>query len=357
MTAGAFAPAVGRFYAIVRVNPSSAETRITRRSAVVGCGPYRCRGCDDRLLRPIGSGRTQMPTVNIVFATDGSKSAERAQELVGSTDWPAPTHIEILHVDQLFSEDLELPPGAHSAAHEKLRDEVHSDLARVKRDLIRSERDVETTVMINRPATGIVAEARRTAADLIVLGSRGRGALGSALLGSVSAEVVDHAPCPVLVARTPRITRAVLAHDGSDGARQAEQLIATWSFLRRLPIRVVSAWTLAPSYASLDPAGGSFLSGELYQQVMDDIRAARTRVASEAAKRLVDEGVAATADVREGPAAQAVIDAATETGADMIVVGSRGQSGLTRLLLGSVARGVLLHAPCSVLITRQRAER
>jgi nucleotide-binding universal stress UspA family protein len=295
--------------------------------------------------------------VNILFATDGSKSAERAQELVGSTDWPAPTHIEILHVDQLFAEDLELPAGTYSAVHERLRDEIGARLAEIKRELSGSGYDVEATVMINRPASAIVAEARRSAVDLIVLGSRGRGSLGSAVLGSVSAEVVDHAPCPVLVARTPCITRAVLAHDGSDGARQAEQLITTWSFLRRLPIRVVSAWSLAPSYVSLDAMGGSFMNGELYQQVIDDVRAEHTRAANEAAKRLVDDGVAAIADVREGPAAQAVIDAANETGADLIVVGSRGQSGLTRLLLGSVARSVLLHAPCSVLITRQRSER
>ncbi|MEK6206625.1 MAG: universal stress protein [Chloroflexota bacterium] len=295
--------------------------------------------------------------MNILFATDGSKSAERAQELVGSTDWPAPTHIEILHVDQLFAEDLELPAGMYSAVHEKLRDEVSARLAKIKRELSGSGRDVEATVMINRPASAIVTEARRTAADLIVLGSHGRGALGSAVLGSVSAEVVDHAPCPVLVARTPRITGVVLAHDGSDGARQAEQLLTTWPFLRRLPVRVVSAWSLAPSYLSLDAAGGGFLSGELFQQVIDDLRAERGRAANGATKRLVDAGVAATADVREGPTAQTVVDAAKETGADLIVVGSRGQSGLTRLLLGSVARGVLLHATCSVLITRQRSER
>jgi nucleotide-binding universal stress UspA family protein len=193
--------------------------------------------------------------------------------------------------------------------------------------------------------------------DLIVLGSHGRGSVGSTILGSVSAEVVDHAPYPVVVARTSRITRAVLTHDGSDGARQAEQLITTWSFLRRLPLRVVSAWSLVPNYVSLDALGRSFMSGELYQQVIDDVRAERTRAANEAAKRLLDDGVAAIADVREGPAAQVVIDVAKETGADLIVIGSRGQSGLQRLLLGSVARSVLLHVPCSVLITRQRSQR
>jgi len=296
-------------------------------------------------------------TVNVLFATDGSKSAEQARELVASIDWPAPSHIEVLHVNQLFTQDLDVPAGDYSAAHEKLRAELTSEIEGVKAALSKSGRAVETNVVINRPATGILAEARRRNADLIVMGSHGRGTLASAVLGSVSAEVVDHAPCPVLIARTQRITRIVLAHDGSDGARQAEEVITMWRFLQRLPVRVVSAWSLAPSYVSVDAMGGGFMSGDLYQQLIDDIREERTRNASEAAKRLAENGVQATAEVGEGPTAQTVISAAEDFGAELIVVGSRGESGLPRLLLGSVARSVLFNAPCSVLITRQRTDR
>lgn len=295
--------------------------------------------------------------MNVLFATDGSKSAEQARELVGSIDWPAPSHIEVLHVDQFFTEDLDVPADDYSAAHEKLRAELTSEIEGVKAALSKSGREVTANVVIDRPATGILAEARRTNADLIVMGSHGRGTLASAILGSVSAEVVDHAPCPVLIARTPRITRVVLAHDGSDGARQAEEVITMWRFLQRLPVRVVSAWSLAPSYVSLDAMGGGFMSGDLYQQLIDDIREERTRNASEAAKRLAENGVQATAEVGEGPTAQTVISAAKDFGAELIVVGSRGESGLPRLLLGSVARSVLFNAPCSVLITRQRTDR
>jgi nucleotide-binding universal stress UspA family protein len=295
--------------------------------------------------------------VNVLFATDGSKSAEQARELVASIDWPAPSHIEVLHVDQLFTDDLQVPAGEYSAAHEKLRAELTSEIEAVKALLSGSGREVKTNVVINRPATGILAEARRTNADLIVMGSHGRGTLASAVLGSVSAEVVDHAPCPVLIARTPRITRVVLAHDGSDGARQAEEVITMWRFLQRLPVRVVSAWSLAPSYVSLDAMGGGFMSGDLYQQLIDDLRDDRTSATRDAAKRLSENGVQATAEVYEGPTAQTVISAAKEFGAELIVVGSRGQSGLPRMLLGSVARSVLFNATCSVLITRQRTDR
>lgn len=295
--------------------------------------------------------------MNVLFATDGSSSAEQAQQLVASIDWPAPSHITVLHVEQLFVEDLEIPGDRLTDAHQKLRADVDSEIGRVKTELSGSGRDVETRVVIDRTASAIVAEARRTNADLIVMGSHGRGAFASAMLGSVSAEVVDHAPCPVLIGRTPRITRLVLAHDGSDGARQAEEVVVMWRFLERVPVRVVSVWSLAPSYVALDGTGGGFMTDEMYQQLVDDLRNDRAKAAGDAVKRLAESGVQATAAVYEGPTAETVIDAANEFGADLIVIGSRGRSGLSRILLGSVARSLLFHARCSVLITRQRTDR
>jgi nucleotide-binding universal stress UspA family protein len=58
----------------------------------------------------------------------------------------------------------------------------------------------------------------------------------------------------------------------------------------------------------------------------------------------------AEALVEDGSPAHRLIEAAADWDADLIVVGSRGETGLERLLVGSVSRAVLYHAPCSVLI-------
>ena len=77
-----------------------------------------------------------------------------------------------------------------------------------------------TMVRHGRPASEIVIEADRFGADLIVVGARGHSAVERLLVGSVSSEVVDQAHCPVLVVRTPRFARVLLATDGSaDGDR------------------------------------------------------------------------------------------------------------------------------------------
>ena len=75
-----------------------------------------------------------------------------------------------------------------------------------------------------RAASTIVDQAREMDADLVVVGHRGMGEWESRLLGSVSAEVVDHAPCPVLVVRNDQLGPIVLAVDGSPHAQAAEAI-------------------------------------------------------------------------------------------------------------------------------------
>jgi nucleotide-binding universal stress UspA family protein len=69
-------------------------------------------------------------------------------------------------------------------------------------------------------------------------------------------------------------------------------------------------------------------------------------------RRVATEGVTATSHLSEVPAASAIVDLAEELGADLIVMGTRGHTGLKHVLLGSVAERTLRHAPCSVLTVK-----
>jgi nucleotide-binding universal stress UspA family protein len=70
--------------------------------------------------------------------------------------------------------------------------------------------------------------------------------------------------------------------------------------------------------------------------------------------RLARAGRATTWNVREGDPARAIVDEAEARHADLIVMGTRGLTGFDRLVLGSVARNVLTHAHCSVLVVHPR---
>ena len=76
-------------------------------------------------------------------------------------------------------------------------------------------------------------------ADLIAVGSRGRGPIES-LLGSVSAEVVGHASCPVLVAGAGPLHASFSPTDGSEQAYRAEDIVATWPVFDGARVDVIS---------------------------------------------------------------------------------------------------------------------
>jgi nucleotide-binding universal stress UspA family protein len=174
-------------------------------------------------------------------------------------------------------------------------------------------------------------------------------------MGSVSAEVVDHAPCPVLVARHPSVSRLVVGADGSESAERALALLRRWPIFAGHPATVVTVGDAGQTPGRAATA--------LYPALMDrhasreERRAQLAQVAERGARDLARAGLAATVELREGDPADQLIRVATAEGADLIVVGSRGLSTLPRLLLGSVARKVLLHAPQSVLVVREARER
>ncbi|HAF10561.1 MAG TPA: hypothetical protein DCK98_10840 [Chloroflexi bacterium] len=292
--------------------------------------------------------------MKILLATDGSPSAKHAEALAAATTWPAGTVIEVLRVDQFIDDEIDLRPQRFAAAYAARRHEIDDRLAALVEELSGPGRTVHARVIFGRPATAIVSEAGQLGSELVLIGSHNHGAFASFTLGSVAAEVVDHAPCPVLVARSSSLGPIVLGHDGSEGAKHAEELVATWPFLAHETVRVVSVSPLLPPwYMTADAGMSSGITDEFLQEVLDERRARSARVANAATARLVERGLTASAEVRAGASADGLLDAIAAAHAQLIVVGSRGNTGLARLLLGSVARTVLYQAPCSVLIVRQ----
>ena len=252
-----------------------------------------------------------------------------AAELFGGA-WPAEVMIDPEPIEQAATQQLE----------ERLRQEVE-----------RTPADLRPTAVLRRgrPADEIVTEATTWAADVIVVGSRGHGPLGSILLGSVSEEVVDRSPIPVLVARRPRTRRLVVAVDGSPAANAGIDFIARDSTFQGLDAVVVDV--AAPGYPWL--MGMGVADAETVQQALDATEATRAeeRAAGNRATRILQEaGLRAESRHRDGDPADEIVRIAAELDADLIVIGSRGRTGLTRLVLGSVARQVLRHATSSVLV-------
>lgn len=293
--------------------------------------------------------------MRVLVAYDGSPGAERARDLVANLALAEGSSITLVTVlepalDVIGAQGFADGSGAAEAGALLIAD-LQEMLASAAARLPHQYR-VDTRVIRGRPASSLLAEAEQMKPDLIVVGSRGHGPFASILLGSVSTELVDHAPCPVLVARRSTLERVVIGTDGSDSAQHAIDVVNRWPWLASLPITVASVVPRSESWATaVSPA----LIAEWPQALGDMDREAQEqarRSADTAVNVLVEAGHAATPEVRCGDAADQLIAVADSRGADLIVIGSRGLTGWSRLLLGSVARKIVLHARQSVLVVR-----
>lgn len=296
--------------------------------------------------------------MRVLVAIDGSDSASLAVDLVADVAWPGGTTIRVVEAIEtgaaLFGGPW--PTLALVQADEleaQLRLGANATVQEAEARLTRPGLTVESEVLRGRPAAALVDDARRMAADLMVVGSRGHGTIESMLLGSVSAEVIDHAMTPVLVARRRRIDRVVLAWDGSTSASRAAELLGRWPIFARSSVRVVSVADLESPWLPDFPGAGSPELMEIYFATADASRSRHDLLASEMTVELQAAGLTAEADRREGDAATEILAAANAFEADLILLGTRGRTGMARLVLGSVARNVLHHASSSVMVVRE----
>jgi nucleotide-binding universal stress UspA family protein len=144
----------------------------------------------------------------------------------------------------------------------------------------------------------------------------------------------------------------LIAYDGSDSARHAIGEAARLLGPRRA--LVVFVWDPVPAVPPGDPFG---LTTPIYDpsqmdEVNDIVRSNAIAVAEDGARRAREAGLEAEAVAEEtrGNTATTIVELASERGAEPIVVGARGHSGVRSLLLGSVSNAVVHHAKLPVMV-------
>ncbi len=294
--------------------------------------------------------------MRVLLATDFSGYAETARVLVAGLALPAGSTVRVVHAVEPLPLISAFAPAALTAMAEGAEEQARAQLRSAAASLAAPGRSVDVALGSGRAADVILEQTSGFHPDLIVMGSRGRGAIASAVLGSVSAEVIDRAPCAVLIARTSALRAIVLAEDGSVSSARGAALLGS-AFLRGANVRVVSVVDAPYPLAVGDPTGSAAMAAvRMYEDTLPVLRDTQAKIARERVAALAAAGVAATSEVREGDAAAELIASAVEHHADLIVVGSRGETGLRRLVLGSVARSVVHGAPCSVLVAHAPLE-
>jgi nucleotide-binding universal stress UspA family protein len=142
--------------------------------------------------------------------------------------------------------------------------------------------------------------------------------------------------------------RIVVGTDGSDTASEAVRQAIEVAKPLGASLEVVSAFEPVPQDRLREEA--SEIPGDIAYAVgpREDVN----QVLESAAGPAREQGVEVNTHAREGDPADAILDVAEETNADLVIVGNKGMTGARRFLLGSVPNKISHHAPCSVLIVR-----
>ena len=102
------------------------------------------------------------------------------------------------------------------------------------------------------------------------------------------------------------------------------------------------------------PIGEVVYTGGDMDRTREDMKKVAEELVARTAASLKNSGLTIETAVREGDPRNVIVEEAEQWGADLIVMGTHGYTGLKRLLLGSVAQAVVAHAPCSVEVVRKR---
>jgi len=193
------------------------------------------------------------------------------------------------------------------------------------------------------PAEEILRVAREKNVDLIAMSTQGRSGVVRLIAGSVAEDVLRQTEIPVLITRPETVIRdwktIVVALDGSP---RSEEVLPEASRLARTLGATVNVIQVA-----LPVITGGMGEATYWVPPEDPTPYLRRIVAT-----LEAQGVKATATALEGRAASEILGHLKATGASLLCMTTHGRSGLSRLIVGSVAEEVLRKSPCPVLLRR-----
>jgi len=215
---------------------------------------------------------------------------------------------------------------------EKLEKEVIRYLESIKNRASKENVDCEIIVHLSEePYQDIIDEAAKNQVNMIIVGTHGRTGLKRLMMGSVTAKVIGHATCNVLVVPVTAKVECKNILIATDGSRYSD--------------------AAAIEAIGISKRCGSSLSVISVATSDEEIKSAEDNV-----KKVVElaekEGIKTDGLAVKGIPYEAIVDASKRKGADLIVVGSHGRTGLERLLMGSVTERVIGHCESAVLVVK-----
>jgi nucleotide-binding universal stress UspA family protein len=266
----------------------------------------------------------------LMVCTDGSDEGQNAVAVTLELAKACASRVFVVQALHIVPEFQAAAPDLKST----LVQELHKNLEVIKAAAAKLGVRVQCLMPEGQlPHAAIVAEAERVHPDLIIMGRCGKTALARILMGNVTARVIGHSPVNVLV--VPRggaigFQRILVASDGSPYSEAAWELALSMAMQAESRLFAVA---VAPEEGDIIEA-----TALIHKMLTAANRAGMPL------KGISPQGVAPDAGI---------IQQAIKNEVDLIIMGSHGRTGLTKLLMGSVAERVIGQAPCPVLVVKK----
>ncbi|MFE0582237.1 universal stress protein [Streptomyces sp. NPDC058874] len=287
----------------------------------------------------------------LVVGVDGSAESRAAADWAAREAVLRNLHVHVVHA--WLWQPLAVPVVQDRATEARRAQEI---LEETEAELTRRHPGVALTaeVVPDVPVPALLRAAK--GAEMLVLGSRGYGAVAGFLLGSYGQQLIAAAECPVVSVRAGRDGPVPAAGGGEvvvgqQGGVEESAEVLRFAFeeaaARKVPLRAVRAWSLPPIYGYspgsmwiADQLGGlAPYEQEALEQALEQWRARYPEV------QVVEH-------VEQGSAGHALLSAASDAG--LLVVGRRVRESALGARIGSVAHAVLHHAVCPVAVVPHR---
>jgi nucleotide-binding universal stress UspA family protein len=272
----------------------------------------------------------------LVVGIDGSRDSHRA--LRWAANLAARAAVPLRAVEAWSYPPLTIVPGwSDLVSPSEMDKRTDDDIRAVVASVLGEVPDFVTTEALRGPAARAIL--RTVDPDsVLVLGSRGRGGFAGLLLGSVSRECIEHAHCPVVIARDDDLPTAddsviLVGKDGSENSAQALEWADTIGQLTGAAVVAVYVWQTTSSE----------VRPRLHQRLRAEARAT--------VEQWIADGLhSADSVATEGDPRTKLVELAHRRDAKLVVVGRRGTSRLRGLATGGVSSYLVSHSPATVAV-------
>ena len=301
------------------------------------------------------AGNTEDDSVAISQAVALANNNQAALTLVDVVDM-APTEIQMAITAVTPAELCDI------VAAEKLE-----DLQQLKKSATDVDIAVETKVLVGKPFIEIIREVLINQRDLVIKSVDSSHSIGQALFGATEKKLLRKCPCPVWLIKSNqqqayRQILVALAYEPTNSEsealnRQLLEMATSLALSEFSELHVVHAWHLELESMLRSPRLG-YSEAEVDEIVLQEERNRREWLNTLVEDCLVAQGKEAVEYLKprihllKGHAKNVVIECAAELGAELVVMGTVGRSGIPGLIIGNTAESILAQLDCSVLAVK-----